>query len=111
MRLRAYPPLPCSYERMIIYVHSGNSVYLFFSTSRNDAVDAEYYTHWYPTLEEAQEVAKMIGGVSIYDWVEIPDPLPHAQHDLESPIFVQRDKRGEILLWLEYDEAQRRGLI
>ena len=107
MRLKAYIKNHPQYKKLILY-QTQNGVYLFSLFDIADGSDG--CDSWYQTIEDAKYQALNDYGIEEDDWVEIPDPLPGAQQDWETPTVALRDKAGNVS-FLPYEEAQQKDLI
>jgi hypothetical protein len=81
MRLKALVHNDDQFKKIIIYKHDENNVYVFLYTSTENVPSVQ--DDWYSEVEEAIYWIEQSYGVSKDAWVEIPDPLPGAQQDVE----------------------------
>jgi hypothetical protein len=107
MRLKAYVKNHPKYKKVILH-QTDNGIYLFKLFDLTDGSGG--YDDWYQTIEDAKYQALRNYRIEENDWVEIPDPLPGAQQDWETPTVAIRDKDGTVS-FLPYEEAQQRRMI
>ncbi|MEO8609128.1 MAG: hypothetical protein ABI690_14660 [Chloroflexota bacterium] len=107
MRLKAYVKNHPKYKKVILH-QTGKGAYLFKLFDETDGSGG--YDSWHESIESAKYQALNDYGIEENDWVEIPDPLPGAQQDWETPTVAIRDKDGTVS-FLAYEEAQQKDLI
>lgn len=78
-------------KRLMIY-ESGEGVYLFLYIIEEDGGCSSDL--WFETVADALAAAKDDYEVSPEEWVEIPDPLEHCQHDWIAPAKIPGRETG-----------------
>ncbi|SFH30435.1 biofilm protein TabA [Pontibacter chinhatensis] len=71
---------------------TADGVYLFGYTTLDDS-----HSKWdalHESIEDAKEEGEDVSGVGFEDWVEIPDPMEHCQHDWINPVRVKGRDTG-----------------
>ena len=78
-------------RRLIIYCGS-DGTYLFFYNSEEDGGCSGDW--WFPSIEDAFDLATEEYRVQRDAWHSIPDPLPYCQHDWIAPARIPGRESG-----------------